>query len=369
MSKTTPVEFRGNKPRKTAQLTTWHAQNDATAALDPAMPIVDAHHHLYGTAGDADYYRLEDFRHDLDTGHRVIGTVYVEAYESGWRKSGPVALRPVGEVEMITALAAKPLAAKAGDCQLAAAIVCHADLTLGDRVEEVLQAHLAVGQGRVRGVRQRLATVDGTLGRLTPEPRRPNLTREPEFRRGFAHLAASAMSFDAWVYHTQLDELIELADAFPDTTIVVDHVGGPIGVAEFRQQRAEVLRDWEDKLRALAKRSNVYMKLGGMGMAVMGFGLEHGERPPSADEAARAWRPMIETCVQTFGTGRCLFESNFPVDKQSCGYAELWNAFKIVTLGWSQQERSDLFYRTACRAYRLPELERLGDKLLAGSDQ
>lgn len=366
MNVSTSMEFRGNKPRKTAQLAAWHAQNGLTGALDRAMPIVDAHHHVYGATGDADFYRIEDFQRDVDTGHRIIGTVYVEAYESGWRKTGPEALRPVGEVEMITALAG-PLATEAGDCQLAAAIVCHADLTQGDRVEEVLQAHLAVGQGRVRGVRQRLATVDGVLGRLTPEPRRPHMTREPEFRRGFARLAASALSFDAWVYHTQLDEMIELADAFPDTTIVVDHIGGPLGVAEFRQQRAEVLREWEGNLRALAKRPNVYLKLGGMGMPVLGFGLEHGERPPSAHEAARAWKPLIDTCVQVFGTGRCLFESNFPVDKQSCSYAELWNAFKLATQGWSQQERSDLFYRTACRAYRLPALERQGDELIASA--
>ena len=248
---------------------------------------------------------------------------------------------------------------------MAAAIVCHADLTLGDRVADVLHRHLAAASGRLRGVRHRTATAGGALGRAIKDEPRAGLLSDPAFRRGFARLEPLGLSFDAWIYHTQIGELIDLADAFPDTTIVVDHIAAPIGVAEFRARRTEVLRDWEGGVRALAARPNTRMKIGGMGMPLLGFGFERRERPASAAELARAWGPRIETCIDAFGTGRCMFESNFPVDKQSAGYCDLWNAFKLATEGASRHERSDLFYRTACRTYRLPAVEALGDRLQA----
>ena len=236
---------------------------------------------------------------------------------------------------------------------------------LGDDVEQVLQAQLSAGAGRVRGVRYRLATVDGAIGAVTPDPQRPHLMHEPEFRRGFARLGPNKMSFDAWIYHTQIEELIELADLFPDATIVLNHIGGPIGVAEYRARHAEVLREWQALLRAAALRPNVHLKVGGMGMAVMGCGLEHLQRPADSATVAAAWKPFIETAVAAFGTERCMCESNFPVDQQSCGFVHLWNSFKLVTRNWLQQERSDLFYRTACRVYNLPTLARVADELSA----
>jgi predicted TIM-barrel fold metal-dependent hydrolase len=186
---------------------------------------------------------------------------------------------------------------------------------------------------------------------------------DAQFRRGFAQLESFGLGFDAWIYHTQLRELIDLADTFPNTTIIVNHAAGPIGVAEFRLRHVDVLREWERGLKVLAARPNVCMKVGGMGMPLFGFGFEHRGAPATAAELARAWKPYIETCVEAFGASRCMFESNFPVDKQSCSYSDLWNAFKIVTRRWSPHERSDLFYRTACRTYRLPALECLGNQL------
>lgn len=367
MNDTSKVDYRSNNPKSTPELLDWHAGVPVATAIEPGLPIVDAHHHVYASYADKFFYPLEDFQRDMNSGHRIIGSVYIEAYESGWRTSGPEALRPVGEVELAAGIGSKPVPTATGDSAVAAAIVSHADLTLGDAVEEVLQAQLAVAQGRLRGVRHRLAAVEGPVEQFHPVRRELHVMRDASFRRGVARLARLGLSFDAWVYHTQLDELIELADAFPDTRIVVDHVGGPIGVANFRPRRAEVLREWEANLRALAMRPNVVMKIGGMGMAVLGFGFENGERPPQAQAIVNAWKPLIDVCVDVFGTSRCMFESNFPVDKQSCSYVELWNAFKLATQGWSQQERGDLFYRTACRAYSLPELERQGDQLLAAS--
>jgi L-fuconolactonase len=356
-----PPEFRGNAPKSTRELADWLARAPAAAAIEPAMPIVDPHHHLFGSLEDRVYYRLEDLKRDLDSGHRIIGTVHAEAYDSGWRKTGPEALRPVGETEMIVGLTRQPLSTASGECQVAAGIICHANLLLGDQVEDVLREHEAVAQGRLRGLRHRTATVEGAIGRLNPME--PRLLSHPQFRRGVSRLARFGLSLDTYSFHTQIGELIELADAFPGTTIVANHVVVPLGVAEFRSRRAEVLREWRAGMRALAVRPNVLVKVGGMGMPIFGFGFEHRNRPATAAELALAWSPYIETCVEAFGTSRCMFESNFPVDKQSSTYCELWNAFKLATERWSHRERTDLFYRTACKAYRLPALERLGDQL------
>ena len=355
------TDYRGAFPRTAQEVSDWHARAPSIDVLEPELPIVDAHHHLFGSPQDALHYRLEDLQHDIAGGHRVLGTVYVEAYESGWRKTGPVAMRPVGEVEMIEPLTRAPVQTPRGSCQVAAGIVSYADLTLGDGVADVLEEQLKAAQGRLRGVRHRAATDEGTVGRFIKDRPRPHLMADRAFRRGFAQLDRFGLSFDAWIYHTQLDELIDLADAFPNTPIVLDHVGAPIGVAEFRPQRAEVIAQWETALRALAARPNVRVKVGGMGMTMFGFGFEHAERPATSSELVHAWQPYIDTCVEAFGTKRCMLESNFPVDKQSCSYGELWNAFKLATRSLSNDERSDLFYRTACRTYRLPELMRLGD--------
>ncbi|SOE90616.1 Predicted metal-dependent hydrolase, TIM-barrel fold [Burkholderia sp. YR290] len=355
--------FRGNRVRGKQALDDWHARVVPEAALEPEIPIVDAHHHLYGEPADIHHYRLEHLGKDLAGGHRVIGTVYIEAYFSGWRQSGPESMRPVGEVELIESLTRKPLSIGPGECQVAAGIVSHADLTLGDRVADVLEAELEAGAGRLRGVRHMSAYNEGVVGKTIVDPPKKHLLADPTFRRGIAQLERFGLSFDVWSYHYQLAELMDLAEAFPGVPMILDHVGGVIGVAEFRSRRAEVRAQWATDMRKLAKRPNVYVKVGGLGMPVFGFGFEERERPATSEELARAWHPFIDTCVDTFGPQRCLFESNFPVDRQSCGYVELWNAFKLATRGLSVDERKDLFYRSACRAYQLPDLVETGDRI------
>jgi L-fuconolactonase len=295
---TAPLEsstgYRGSFPRSTRELSDWHARVPGAQVLEPELPIVDTHHHLFGSPDDTVHYRIADLRRDIAGGHRVIGTVYVEAYESGWRKTGPEAIRPVGEVEMIVGATGTPILTTQGACLVAAGIVSHADLTLGEGVAEVLEQQLRAAQGRLRGVRHRTATDDGTVGAFIKDRPRQHLMSEPAFRRGFGQLDRFNLSFDAWLYHTQLGELVELADAFPNTTIVLNHVGAPIGVAEFRPKRAEVLEQWKRGLRALAARRNVCVKVGGMGMTVFGFGFERAERPATSRELVRAWQPYIE---------------------------------------------------------------------------
>lgn len=359
------TEYRGSQPRSTTELGDWHARAEAATALEPALPIVDPHHHLFGSPDDRLFYELGDLQRDLDSGHRIIGTVYVEAYDSGWRETDPEEMRPVGETEKIVGLTAAPVQTRTGECQVAAGIVCHADLTLGDNVADVLAAHVAAADGRLRGLRHRTATVEGNIACVTPGMPRAHLLVDADFHRGFAQLEAFDLSFDAWIYHTQIGELVDLADAFPNTTIVINHIAAPIGVAEFSGRRTETLQEWEAGIKALAERPNTRMKIGGMGMPILGYGFELRETPASATEMAQAWQLRIATCIEVFGTDRCMFESNFPVDKQSGSYCEVWNAFKLATQGASPKERSDLFYRTACRTYRLPALEALGDQAFA----
>lgn len=353
--------YRGNQHRPTRDLLDWHGRGPKEPALEPGLPIVDAHHHLFGTSADALYYRREDMESDLASGHRIVGTVYVAAYGAGWRPDGPPAMRSVGEVERIVALSAAPLSTPQGPCRLASGIVSDVNLALGDAVDEVLQAHVAAGKGRLRGVRFYATHHDSELAKFIPNAPQ-NILGDSGFRRGFALLDRYGLSFDALIYHTQLRELASLADAFPRTPIVLNHVGMPVGVLGFQAQRSTVRRDWERDLRALAARPNVRVKVGGMGMPIFGFGFESGDGPAETQALVQAWKPLMDVCIDAFGPARCMLESNFPVDKQSCGYVQLWNAFKLVTRALSPSERQALFYRTACRTYRMPELERACDE-------
>jgi L-fuconolactonase len=358
-----PLPYRGNQHRPTQDLLEWHGAPPREQAIEPDYPIVDPHHHLFNTAADKLYYRREDMTQDLATGHRVMGTVYVAAYGAGWRKSGPPALKAVGETERIVQLSASPLTTPHGPCRLGAGIVADADLSLGDGVAAVIDAHLQAADGRLRGVRHYATYHEGDLSKFIPNAPR-NMMASAEFRRGFEKLESHKLAFDALVYHTQLRELADLADAFPRTPIVLNHVGMPVGVLDHRTRQAEVRREWERDMRALARRQNVFVKVGGMGMPIFGFGFEHADKPASTQALVQAWKPLMDVCINAFGADRCMLESNFPVDKQSCGYVQLWNAFKQATAQLSATERQSLFYRTACKAYRLPELEQLCDAAL-----
>ncbi|MDB5742025.1 MAG: hypothetical protein JWR68_340 [Polaromonas sp.] len=356
--------YRGNRHRNAQELTAWHAGRVTEPVVEPTLPIVDPHHHLYGQAGDTYHYRLEDLSQDLASGHRVMGTVYMEAYHSGWREDGPPELRSVGEVDMIIRTSREPVATPHGVCRLAEGIVSDIDMMLGNAAAPVIDAHRAAAQGRLRGVRHHTTHDAGTAGRYVyNSPAR--LMADAQFRHGIACLDRAGLSFDAFIFHTQLGELAKLADAFPGVSFVLDHVGTMINVAEYALRREAVRPDWERGLRDLAQRPNVFLKVGGLGMPIFGFGFEHAPRPATSAELVKAWQPIIDLCIDLFGAARCMFESNFPVDKQSCGYTELWNALKTATQSRSAEERRDLFYRTACRVYQLPELQKECDQAFA----
>lgn len=320
------------------------------AALDPHLPIIDPHQHLFQRP-DAPYM-LGEMLADAQAGHNIRGTVFIECH-TGYSSSGPQQLRPVGETAFINQIASDCARAGPHKPRIAAGIVAFADLRQGERVREVLAAHKQAAPERLRGIRQRGAWDESPDVTVHPPFPPPHLFIDPQFRRGFAQLKEFELVFDAWVFHPQLDELLSLADAFPEILIVIDHAGGPIGVGSYRNRRAEVFSVWKNSMTKLAKRSNLHVKLGGLGMTVGGFDFADRDPPATSAELAAAWRPYIETCIELFGTRRGMFESNFPVDGKACSYVTLWNAFKILTQGCSAAEKSDLFFTTATRFYGL----------------
>ena len=342
---TQPPQFRGNAYRKLAELNTWTKQRRETA-LEPELPIVDPHHHLWND--ERGKYLTQELLEDIGTGHNVIATVFVET-ELMYRTDGPTAMQPIGEVEFVNEIAATSANGRDGKPRLCAGIVGHADLTLGDRVQPVLEALIAAGNGRLRGIRDHVRW-DANIASTHDVP--PHLMLDPTFREGFARLQPLGLSYDVSQFYTQLPELVDLLRAFPNANVILNHFGGLLGIPP-HNKRDEVFAIWRGHIRELARFSNLSVKVGGLGMLRCGWDFHLRDVPPSSEELAAAWRPYVETCIEALGPGRCMMESNFPPDKQTCGYGVLWNALKRITQGCSAAEKAALYCDTAARAYRL----------------
>jgi len=315
--------------------------------LEPDLPIVDAHHHLWTRPSGR--YLLDELRADLGAGHNVRATVFIQCGYA-FRTDGPPELRPVGETETVAAVAAEATAA--GLPGVCAGIVGYCDFRLGERVEAVLEAHVQAGAGRFRGIRQS-AGWDPAILTQTSAPAPAGLLADPAFRAGLARLGKFGLTYESSLYHPQLPELAALARALPDQPILANHCGGLIRIGPHADDPAATFAAWRDGLRELAKCPNVVLKLGGMAMTIRGLNFQDGVLPPSSGELANAWRPIMETCIEVFGADRCMFESNFPVDKGMCSYVAVWNAFKRVAAACSDDEKASLFHGTAARFYRL----------------
>ena len=346
-----------SESRRPARFGTIYAPDEAWLAvappepiLEPDLPIIDTHHHLWDRPDHR--YLLDELLADVRTGHNVVATVFVECH-SMYRAGGPPELRPVGETEFVAGIAAMSDSGAYGPARVAAGIVGFADLTLGDRVEPVLDAHVRAGGGRFRGVRHAAgwdaSEVIGNSRAITG----PHLMRRTDFRAGVARLTALGLSFDAWLFHPQLADVIDLARACPDANIIMGHVGGPLGYGPYAGKGDEVFASWKAGITELAGCGNVVMKLGGMMMRLAAYDYRTQPAPPSSAELAALWRPYIEPCIELFGPDRCLFESNFPVEKMGIGWSALWNAFKRIAAGASAEEKRALFSGTARRVYRL----------------
>ena len=321
--------------------------------LDPTLPICDAHHHLWERAGER--YFLEDLLRDTGSGHNIVSTVAIEC-RAMYRKDGPDELKPVGETEFLESVAARAAVDSNAKTQVAAAIVGHADLHLGDTVAAVLEAHLVASPARFRGIRHSI-TWDASNAIRSDAP--AGLLSDAAFRRGISCLERFGLSFDAWLYHPQLFELMDLAGAFPAVTIILNHVGGPLGVGPYAGKRDDVFQAWSKRIAALAEHPNVVVKLGGLGSERSGFGWHRRTLRPTSSELAEVLSPYFEFCIEKFGPHRCMFESNFPVEKRANSYVAVWNAFKRIARRYSGDERRALFHDTAAQVYRIGPMRTL----------
>ncbi|MDP1820135.1 MAG: amidohydrolase family protein, partial [Acidimicrobiales bacterium] len=340
--------------------------------LEPDLPIIDPHHHLWdfepllGSFPESAHpfaaiprlvprYLFEELRADMSAGHNVVGTVYVEC-GMFYRADASPEMSPVGEVEFVNGTAARFASGIYGNARGCAGIVGHVDLTIGDRAAAVLEAEIAAGNGRFRGIRHIGAhdPDDNVLGALVHAP--ATLYTDDAFRAGFEHLGRLGLTFDAWVLEPQISEVADLARTFTDTPIVLDHVGTPLGIGAYSGRLDERFDVWRDAIRELASCPNVMVKLGGLAMPFPGFpGLAPDARPTS-ETLAQLWRPYVETCIEAFTPARAMFESNFPVDRWGADYVTVWNAFKRIAAGASPDDKRDLFSASAARFYNVQGL-------------
>jgi len=311
--------------------------------LEPELPIVDPHHHLWLREGNV--YLLPELLEDLNSGHNIVATVFEECH-SMYRAHGPDEERSLGETEFVTGIAAMSASGAFGPAKICARMVGAVDLMRGDAARPLLERHMIASGGRFAGIRQSTAW-DADIHKVAPAPR---MLQDSTFRAGFAALSALGLVFDAWVYHPQLHEVADLARDFPAARIVLNHVGSPILGGPYAADRAKVFADWRTGMAALAKHPNVTVKLGALPIRLPGDGASK-ENPPSSEEIATAWRPWLETSIELFGADRCLFESNFPVQKRWSSYQVVWNAFKRIAAGASATEKAALFAGTAARVY------------------
>jgi len=333
----------------------WLAQTQEPA-LEPDLPIVDAHHHLWKLPHDT--YLLPEFLADADPasgGHRVVASVFAEC-AAMYRPSGPPELRSLGEVEFANGVGAQAASGAFGSVQACAAMFGSVDLTLGEAAGGILDLHVARAPDRYRGVRP-IVCAD-PHGALDPWPSAPSgLMADVGFMAGARELARRGLVLDVWVFHHQLPEVVQLARALPQLTIVLDHLGTPLGMGWYADKRAEVFAAWRRDLAQVAGCPNVVVKLGGLNMHFNGFDWHERTRPPSSDELAAANGPYYRAAIDLFGPDRCMFESNFPMDKRSVGWGPLWNAHKKIAAGFSADEKRLMFSEVAIRTYRIAGLE------------
>lgn len=319
--------------------------------IEPELPVVDPHHHLWDRHGER--YLFADLLADMSDGHDVRATVFVQC-RAMYRPTGPEELRPIGEVEFVNGVAAQAASGFYGRRLACVGIVAGADLSLGDRLDPILERMRAVAGSRLVGIRNSVAWHESPHVRSSYILPPAGLMSDSRFRVGVKRLARHGLSLDVWAYQTQHQELLALARDNPEIVIIVDHLGGPLACGPYAGKRQEMFAPWRAGLAELARLPNTRIKLGGLGMVVGGFDFQEHSDPPHSEQLARAWRPYVETAIDLFGPKRAMFESNFPVDKGMYSYRAFWNACKRLVTGGSQDERARLFSGTAIEVYRLP---------------
>ena len=318
--------------------------------IEPDLPIIDPHHHLWDRPGNR--YLFQDLLEDVGSGHNVVTTCFEECREM-YRADGSQEQKSLGETEFVNGIAAMSASGKYGPSRCVAGIIGNVDLRIGSRAKGILEQHVTISGGRFKGIRNGATWhADPSLS-IYCSGAPQGLYRDRNFREGFAGLASLGLSFDAWLFHTQLADVVDLARAFPHATIVLNHVGGALAIGPYAGKGEEAFAEWRNGVSEVAACPNVYVKVGGLGMKLTGFTFFENDMPPSSQDLEKAWRPYVETCINAFGPQRSMFESNFPVDKGMCSYPVMWNAFKRLAAGCSADEKKALFSDAATKAYRL----------------
>jgi L-fuconolactonase len=327
----------------------WYAQVKEDI-LESERPIIDPHHHLWSGGGRSDYL-LADLWNDTESGHKIEKTIFIEC-RTHYRETGPDYLKSVGETEFAAEIAGRSAAAGATNAVISG-IVSHVDLTRSDTLEETLEMHKTASKGLLRGIRHAGARHPHPEEGHNPGRYAPGLFLDEKFQAGVRFLGRRGYTYESWLYHPQLGDFITLAQAAPETTIILDHFGTPLGTGSFQDHREEIFQQWQADILKLAACPNVYAKLGGLAMVDNGFGWHTAAKPPTSDELVAAQKRYYLHTIACFGVNRCMFESNFPVDKVSISYTILWNAFKKMVADFSNNEKDMLFYDTAAKVYRL----------------
>lgn len=320
--------------------------------IDPAREIVDPHHHLWrhGTAENPAIYEMEALGRDTGSGHHVVQTVYIEC-RSYWDLEAPAHLQSVAETRAVAQMAQS---VGAGQAKIAG-IIAQTELVLHpDLLNAALDAHEDAGQGLFKGIRNSGARDPEPHSLAIPGRGVPDQYGDPDFRRGAAILGTRGLTLDSWHYHHQHQEFLDLACAVPETTMILDHFGTPLGVGRFAGKRDEIFVRWQDQMAELAECPNVMAKLGGLCMPDNGYGYMNGALPPSSDQIVADQGKWYAHMLDVFGPDRCMFESNFPVDRVSVSYQVIWNAFKKMSAHLTEAEKDALFSGTARRVYGLP---------------
>ena len=320
----------------------------------PNFPIIDPHHHLWDV-GFGRYY-IEELLEDINSsGHNIEATVYIMSSSNTkiYAKDGLEEFKPLTEIEFATSEGKRADLIPDNKVKVNASIVGSVDLTFGSKLEPVLEKAINISEGRLKGIRMLLAShIDPRIssGAVKSDL---GLMLHPNFIDGAKCIQNADLSLDFWIYHTQLNEMEKIARALPDLTIILNHVGGPIHLGEYEGKQAVTHREWRSAMIRLSRIPNINVKLGGLGMAVNGAKFHNDKIPPNSVQLSDVWKPWIYETIDMFGFDRCMFESNFPVDKGSCSYGTLWNAFKILATDMSDDEKNKLFSKNAARIYKI----------------
>ena len=320
----------------------------------PNIPIIDPHHHLWDV-GFGRYY-IEELLEDINSsGHNIVSTVYIMSSSNTkiYSKDGLEEFKPLTEIEFATSEGKRADLIPNNKVKVNASIVGSVDLTYGNKLQPVLEKAVNISEGRLKGIRMLLAS--HTDPRISSGAVKSDLglMLHPNFIDGAKCIQDANLSLDFWIYHTQLNEMEKIARALPDLTIILNHIGGPIHLGEYEGKQAATHREWRSAMMRLSRIPNINVKLGGLGMAVNGAKFHNSKFPPNSVQLSDVWKPWIYETIDMFGFDRCMFESNFPVDKGSCSYGALWNAFKIIAKDMSDDEINKLFSKNAAKIYKI----------------